>query len=203
MKPRKSDLYDYATTKAHLALNVINAYSLLFDYCYYITFKRTLKEYKEEFSDPYEQPIWDLDFFTDVDDAYVQQLSKISGILVEYSADFLFRNGMDDEKVQNLFDEEQALRYAPANRHYIYKKGYRQLLIDTHQYIESVIETLYLYACAITMESYQLPKYMRCKVVYTLDESLRFLNLENYEVNTLTELILILDNEKEKLKRKK
>jgi hypothetical protein len=175
---------------------LIDTHSTLYDFSYYLTFKKSLKSLACEFKDPNENHIFDIEFFEDIDDPIVRHSMRMWNLIVDYLTLFLKRYGLDD--VQLLEDdnaEVQAKRYAPLGIRRKSRSSYKREAVNYRFYGEQLSNSFYYYACALSVQSYRIPFAMRVQVEYSNSGSFRLLNIENYEVASLIGLI---DNLQEK-----
>lgn len=190
MKTSSKDHFELKLCIGGLAMALIQMNSRLYEYAYYLTFKRTFKNYTKEFNDPWEMPIDDHEFFWDIADPYVQQCIKSMGLLSDAIEALLLRNGLYAQDVLNNFGfGRESERYIPNQWIPLHKKSYKSVTFYCEYYLEEIINTLYYYACALTLRSYTIPVVMRTKLDYSPTGSFRFLNLDDNEVASMVDLL--------------
>ena len=192
----KHDQFEMSTFIPGLAVIFHDIFFELHNFTYYMTFKKEMKEYYYEFNDSYEKPVVDLDFFDDVNDPVVQHCQKIAGLISDCWLPYLLRHGLDDEL---LFDDEairESGRYGPSTVRTFKKKSYSFMKLSYERFLEHIALSLYYSCCALTLNSYLIPLKMRVNIDYSDQGSFRYLNMDNYDVAVLTELISTINEER-------
>ncbi|RZJ90344.1 MAG: hypothetical protein EOO20_08390 [Chryseobacterium sp.] len=193
---RRKDPFDYELCIGGLVAAVINLHSHHYEFCYYLSFKRAMREYTSEFTHPWNFPVPDGDFFDDVDDPIVQHSSKAGTILIEFNNTLMLRHGLHDgEVLEDEAYEKEVTRFLPAFNYSLHKKAYSRLLFMYERFFEESINTLYYYACTLSMRTYDFPTKMRLEVDYIHPETLRYLNIDDPDVALLVDLITELQGE--------
>lgn len=176
------------------------AYTQILNFCYALTFKKSLKALAHEFKDPEENPINDVEFFQDIDDPIVRNGYSSATLLINYIYPFLLRYNLDHEEIMDLNLNDEAKRYAPTFITYLRGKSYLQTSLAYQRFLEELSNTFYHYACALSLNSYQIPVHMRTSLNYTPQGSFKWLNSDHYEVQSLIELIEALQKIEAELK---
>jgi len=193
---RRHEVFDYELCIGGLVAAVINLHSHHYEFCYFLSFKKSMKLYANDFTHPWDFPVPDTDFFDDVDDPVVQHSSRATLILIEFNNTMMLRHGLHDEEVmQSEALEKEVSRYLPSFYYSMKNKGYSRLVFMYERFFEESINTLYYYACALSMRTYDFPMKMRLEVDYTHPESLRYLNTDDSDVALLADLIAALQKE--------
>jgi len=199
-KFKSTDPFELRPCLVGMGVFITEAYYYILDLCYYLTFKKSLKLMDREFYDPLLTPIIEIEFYKDIDDPIVRNGHDAGTLLTDYLYPFLLRNGLDEAEI---FNEDlwigQANRYATYGS-YALRKSYPQTALIYQRFLEGLSKSFYYYACALTMQSYQIPKHMRTAIDYSPQGSFKWLNVELYEVQSLVELIEALQEEEAKLK---
>jgi hypothetical protein len=82
MKISSKDNFDYIQTIGGMGVILTYMHSDLYEYKYYLTFKRSMKSYAKQFNDAWEQSIDHDDFFDDTTDPIVQNCHSAQGKLI-------------------------------------------------------------------------------------------------------------------------
>jgi hypothetical protein len=155
----------------------------------------------KEFSDPEKNPVPDVEFFEDVNDPIVRHGCQMIYLIIDHLEPFLLRHGLNDfELVEDEEAMEQALRYAPNMSISMKRNSYRKVAFAYQRFVEELSNTYYHYACAFSLQRYQIPLHMRTRLDYRLEGSFRFLHVEDHEVASLIELINALQEKEAELK---
>jgi len=154
-----------------------------------------------EFNDPDEKPITDLDFFADVDDPIVKNAHASGLLLIDYFTSFLLRYGLDEVAI--FHDEtyaQQAERYAPTYMHYMRRKSYLKISLAYQHFLTALCQSFYFYACALSVNSYQIPPLLKHGIELDAQGSFKWLDTDHYEVQSIIELITALQEKELSLK---
>jgi len=193
---RRHDVFNYELCIGGLVAAVINLHSHHYEFCYFISFKRAMRLYANEFTHPWNFPVPDTDFFDDVDDPIVQHSAKSTLLLIDFNEIMMLRHGLHDEEIMQSEEfEKEVTRYLPSFIYSMKDKPYSRLLFMYERFFEESINTLYYYACALSMRTYDFPTKMRLEVDYTHPETLRYLNTDDPDVALLADLIASLQQE--------
>lgn len=190
MKISRNDPYDLDLFIRGLGVLLTQMHSDLYEYIYYLTFKRSMKAYAKDFNDPWEQAIEHLDFFEKIEDPFVQNCLSAQQRLIDCKVELTLRFGIDEvEDLEDPLMSVQALRYRPYMLVFKRSKSYKKLKLYYERSLSEFIESLYLYACALTAESYKIPLVLKKRLNLPDEESFRLLNQDDHTVELLTELI--------------
>ena len=194
MKKGKNDQFDEVICKKALATVIIELYTSMLDFGYFFTFKNELKCYEKEFKNPVEQPILDLAFFADIRDPVVQHSLSVAMALIDFSLAYNLRHGIDAEEqiMCSTIDFGEVDRYLPTRPRGICSQSYARLFFYYERYLEETINCLYYYCCALSVKSYKLTLDMKKHINQISEESYRIINMEDTDVELLTNLITIL-----------
>jgi hypothetical protein len=184
----KHDLYNREYCLGGLAACTVNLYSRLLDFSYTLTFKKELKNYEKEFDDPDDKPIIDLDFFLGINDPAVKLSMQCVNLLLSFFNGLVLRHGIDAEDCVHDYNIE-ADRYAPMTRIIGKRNSYRKVRQYFEHYVEQLSYTLYYYACALSVNSYGIPVQMRVGIDFSSTRSFRLLNVDDFEVASLIDVI--------------
>jgi hypothetical protein len=203
MKTTKTtDEFAQNTCLKGLGLFLVYSHTHVYNFCYSLTFKRSLKTMAKDFKDPEENPVPDVEFFEDVNDAIVRHGCQMIYLILDYLDPFLLRHGLNDyELIEDEEAVEQALRYAPNMSISMNRNSYRKVAFAYQRFVEELSNTFYHYACALSLQRYQIPLPMRTRLSYTPEGSFRFLHVEDHEVASLIELINALQEKEVELKK--
>jgi hypothetical protein len=201
MKVSRNDPFDLSLSIRGLGVMITYMHSDLYEYMYYLTFKRAMKTHSREFSDPWEQAIDNLDFFAQTDDPFVLNLHSASIKLINAKHELNIRWGIDEE--EELSDDHivfQSQRYRPYLLLFKRSKSYKKLTAYYERSLTEFIDCLYSYACAYTAQSFKIPLVLKRQFKLPGPESLRLLNQDDNNVALLKELITNLSKDLEELK---
>jgi hypothetical protein len=193
MKISSKDNFDYIQTIGGMGVILTYMHSDLYEYKYYLTFKRSMKSYAKQFNDAWEQSIDHDDFFDDTTDPIVQNCHSAQGKLIECKQQLILRfsiTEMEDLEDPRLITE--AHRYRPFFLLFKRSKSYKKLALYYERTLESIIESLFLYACSFTAENYRIPLILKRQYKHPEDEWFRLLNHDDPTVELLKALILDL-----------
>jgi hypothetical protein len=198
MKISRNDTFDLNLCIRGLGNLITHMHSDFYTYIYYLTFKRTLKSHFKDFNDPWEQEIEDIEFFKDIDDPFVQSCLEARSKLVEFKIDLMLRFGIDEE--EDINDEvvmNQENRFKPYFLISKRSKSYKKLKMYYERTLSESIRSLYLYACAVTADSYKIPLILKRQLHHIEEDPLRLLNHDDNNVELLMQLILGLQKDLE------
>ncbi|CAM3959095.1 hypothetical protein SAMN06265348_104226 [Pedobacter westerhofensis] len=201
MKVSRNDPFDLNLSVRGLGVSITYMHSDLYEYMYYLTFKRSMKSHSREFRNPWEQSIDHLDFFGQTDDPFVQNMYSATGKLIEAKYELCIRWGIDEE--EDLINEDilvQSQRYQPYLLMFKRSKSYKKLLAYYERALTDFISCLYLYACAYTAQSFKIPQVLKKQFDLPEPEQLRLLNQDDNTVALLKDLISGLNQDLAALK---
>jgi hypothetical protein len=191
MKISRNDPYDSNLCIRGLGVLLTQMHSDLYEYTYFLTFKKSMKSYAKDFNDPWEQSIEDLNFFEKIEDPFVQNCLEAQMKLIHCKAELTLRFGIDEvEDLEDPLMLVQALRFRPYILVFKRSKSYKKLKLYYERSLAEFIESLYFYACTLTAESYKIPLVLKKRFVLPNEESFRLLNHDDHTVELLTELII-------------
>jgi len=165
-------------------------HSDIYEFTYFLTFKKSMKLYARDFDNPWEQPIEHDDFFREIDDPFVANSLKALEKLIDFKLELTLRFGIDE--IEDLEDEViivQAGRFKPYMMVHKRSKSYKKLKLYYERTLSGFIDSLYLYACALTARSYKIPLVLKRQFNLPGQESLRLLNHDDNNVELLATLI--------------
>ena len=198
----KNAPFDYNLCIAALLITANDIQTQFYNFCLYLTFKKSLKNYGYDLNNLDEDNlIRDADFFETVDDPFVVRSYETMGISFPIADDIELRHGLSvmdcyaDREVQR-----EATRYQPIMRDDLITKSYARVLFYYINFYDSVLLSLYYYACALSVGSYKIPKFMRTRLDYSFAGSFKFLNLENQDVLMVLEAMESFLEEQQKVK---
>jgi hypothetical protein len=185
------DPFDYQLFLRGVANQILQMNSNVYEFAYYFTFKRTRKDYANEFNDPYDMPIDQEQFFLETGDPVVINCCEVTKKICLVKREILkllcieeFDN--DNDPIADL----QSARYAPYRLTFKRSKNYKKLKMAYERALVAYLEYAYTVACAITASKYRIPQIL--KKQYLLDDtlSLRLLNSDNPVVDLLIDMII-------------
>jgi hypothetical protein len=190
MNISRNDPFDLDLCIRGLGVLLTHLHSDAYEYLYYFTFKRTMKSYAKEFNHAWEVSIDHDSFFEGSDDPFVVNCRKVQHKLIDCKQQLLLRFGIDeDEDLNNWSMILEARRFRPYILVHKRNKSYKKLKLHYERALSGYIESLYLYACALTVQSYKIP--LLFKRQFTSQEALplRLLNKDDANVDLLIGLI--------------
>ena len=190
MKISRNDPFDLSLCMRGLGVLTTYMHSHIYEFVYYMTFKRSMKSYAKDFKHAWEQYIADNEFFEKIDDPFVQNFLVSQNRLVEFKLELILRFGIEeDDDLENEMIVAQAERFRPYLMMHKRAKSYKKLKLYYERTLEGIIESLYLYACALTVQSYKIP--LVFKRQFQLEGELwgRLLNQDDNSVELIKELI--------------
>lgn len=193
MKPSRNDLFDFNLCMRGLGNLVTHMHSEIYEYVYYFTFKKSLKSYQRDFSDPWEQHLEDDEFFRATDDPVVICCLDTMQRLVDYKLklNLIFQiDEMNDLRDEMIITE--STRFQPYLLTYKHSKSYRKLKGYYERTLSGFINSLLLYACALTAQSNKIPLVLKRQLKLPGATSLRLLNQDDVHVEMLKELTTAL-----------
>lgn len=194
MSISRNDPFDLNLCMRGLGNLVTYMHSDIYEYVYHLTFKKTMKLYAKDFADPWEQPIEHDDFFTEIDDPFVENCLKALEKLIDFKLELAVRFGI--EEIEDLQDEDiimEAGRFKPFLLVFKHSKSYKKLKQYYERTLTGFIDSLYLYACAITAQRYKVPLVLKRQFELEGQEGLRLLNHDDNNVELLAILIADLE----------
>jgi hypothetical protein len=190
MKVSRNDPYDLNLCIRGLGVLTTYMHSHIYEFIYYMTFKRSMKSYAKEFSDAWEQYIDDNEFFEKIEDPFIQNFLKAQNSLIEFKLVLILRFGIDeDEDLGNEAIVAQAERFKPYLMRHKRAKSYKKLKLYYERTLVGIIECLYFYACAITVRSYKIPLLFKRQFRLEGEAWGRLLNQDDNSVELIKELI--------------
>lgn len=200
MKVSRNDPFDLNLSIRGLGVMLTYMHSDLYEYMYYLTFKRSMKSHSKEFTNPWTESIEHLEFFAESDDPFVQSLYMVTDRLVDAKSELIVRWGIDEEDdLNNDTIVAQAQRYRPYLLLYKKSKSYKKLTQYYERALTDFVSCLYAYACAYTAQSFKIPLILKKQFNLPGAESLRLLNQDDPNVAFLKELISSLCGDLEEL----
>jgi hypothetical protein len=190
MSISRNDPFDLNLCIRGLGNLITLIHSHVYSYMYYLTFKRALKSHSQEFNDPWESGIDDLQFFENVDDSFVKCCMKAQVKLIDFKIELMLRFGINEH--EDVIDEviiTQQDRYKPYFLFHMRAKTYKALKKYYERTLSESINSIYLYACAITANSYKIPLLLKKQLDHPVQDPLRLLNHDDNNVALLTQLI--------------
>lgn len=168
-------------------------HSDIYEYMYYLTFKRSMRAYKKEFNDALHKSIDDGAFFEDSTDLYVKSCTSACHKIMYCKLELALRWGIDEiEDLENVDLKVQAQRFKPFFLVSKRSKSYRKMVLFYERTLSGIIESLYLYACALTAKTYKIPLVLKRQFKLPDAVSLWLLNQEDNDVELIKELIIEL-----------
>jgi hypothetical protein len=196
MKVSRNDPFDLHLSIRGLGVMLTYMHSDLYEYMYYLTFKRSMKAYSKEFGDPWNDEIEHLDFFARIDDPFVINLYSASLKIINAKQELIVTWGLNE--VEDLNENDiiaESQRYKPYLLLYKKSKSYKKLTAYYERVLGEFISCLYAYACAYTAQSFKIPLVLKRQFSLPEPESLRLLNQDDHDVAFLKELISNLRKE--------
>lgn len=190
MKITQSPNFDLKLCMKGLSVLITYIYSDIYEYAYYLTFKRSMKSYASEFNDPWDAPV-DAEFLENTGDPYVLNCCMVIDQIIACKVELDLRFGID--QVDNLEEEASKLeadRFMPYFLVYKQSKSYKKMVQFYDRFLTETIEVLYLYACVLTSGKYRVPLVLKRQFKLADEESLRLLNQDDDNVLLLMELIV-------------
>ncbi|MET1055989.1 MAG: hypothetical protein ABWY16_11830 [Pedobacter sp.] len=200
MKVSRNDPFDLNLSVRGLGVMITYMHSDLYEYMYYMTFKRAMKSHGKEFTNAWTESIDHLDFFEQTDDPFVNNIYTATGRLIDAKHELNIRWGIDEEEdLNDALIVEQAQRYRPYLLLFKKSKSYKKLTQYYERALTEFISCLYSYACAYTAQSFKIPMVLKKQFNQPGAESLRLLNHDDNTVALLSELISGLKEDLEEL----
>lgn len=190
MNISRNDPFDLNLCIRGLGTLVTYMHSDIYEYTYFLTFKKSMKLYAKDFNNPWEQPIEHDDFFREIDDPFVENCLKTLEKLIDFKLELALRFGI--EEIEDLQDDViivQAGRFKPFMLVYKRSKSYKKLKLYYERTLSGFIDSLYLYACALTARSYKIPLVLKRQFNLPGQEGIRLLNHDDDNVELLATLI--------------
>lgn len=192
----RNDPFDLRLCMRGLSVLVTYMHSDIYEYVFHFTFKKSLKSYAAEFKDPWEQHLEDDEFFRDTDDPLVINCLETMDKLIDYKLELNVIFGIDE--LEDLESEAiilESSRFQPYLLFYKHSKSYKKLKSYYERSILGFIESLSLYAYALTAQSYKIPLVLRRQLKLPGQESLRLLNHDDSHVEMIKKLIIALQKD--------
>lgn len=190
MKVSRNDPFDLNLSVRGLTILMTYMYSDIYEYMYHLTFKRTMKLYAKEFSDPWERSIDHEEFFQTTEDLFVQNALRVQSKLIDAKLELLKRFGIDEfVELENEETLAEAGRFPTFFLLSKRSKSYKRLKLFYERTLSEHIFTLYLYGCALTATTYKVPLVLKRQFQLQDPASLRLLNQDDDTVELLIVLI--------------
>lgn len=185
------DHFDLNSCIRGLRLLTMYIHSDIYEYMYYFTFKKSMKSYAKDFNDAWVQYIGEIEFFEKIEDPFVKNCLSTEQKLIEFKLELMLRFRIDEE--EDGEDETiilQAGRFKPYILRSKRSKSYKKLRLYYERTIAETIDSLYLYACAITAQRNKIPLILKRQFKLPEQESLILLNQDDNNVALLKGLIV-------------
>ncbi|MNK04805.1 hypothetical protein D3C87_226780 [compost metagenome] len=193
MKISRNDPFDLNLCIRGLGVQVTYMHSDVYEFVYHFTFKKSLRLYAKDFKNPWEQSIDDHDFFLKIEDPVVQSVLTAMEKLIDYKLEIALRFGIDEvADLSNEFIVAQAWRFKTYRLVYKQSKSYKKLIPYYDRTLAGIIATLSLYACALTAQSYKIPRVLKAQLDLPDMDNFRLLNRDDNNVDLLINLIVDL-----------
>ncbi|ALL06902.1 hypothetical protein AQ505_16240 [Pedobacter sp. PACM 27299] len=109
--------------------------------------------------------------------------------LIEFKLELMLRFGMDEaEDLEDDFILSQS-KFKPYRLVFKRSKSYKKLLSYYDRSLSGIINSLSLYACALTAKSYKIPMVLRAQLKQPGMDNLNLLNRDENNVELLLDLI--------------
>lgn len=192
MEVSQNNAFDLNLSIRGFGVLVTMMHSDIYEFVYHLTFKRAMKLYAKDFKDPLEQFIEEDEFFNKIDDRFVQNCMIAMNKLIEYKQEIALRFGINEE--EDMADEFiiSQSRFAPYRLVFKRSKSYNKLLAYYDRTLTSIIRSLSLYACALTVGNYKIPKVLKAQLNVPGLDNLKLLNRDDNNVELLLDLIVAL-----------
>jgi len=197
-----SDPFDQQLSIRGLIYQMTQMNSNLYEYAYYLTFKRACKEYADIFKDAYDMPIDEQCFFLGTGDQLVLNCCSSYDKILSLQRELMRRFFIDEiDNLQDKVAEVQSRRYAPYRLLYKRSKSCKRLKMQYERTLLDYIEYLYKFACVFTASNYRIPLVLKRQFFKEEEASLRLLNSDNDTVALLIEAIIGLRADLEALRQ--
>lgn len=200
MKISTKDQFNLNSSIRGLSLLTMHIYSDIYEYTYHFTFKKTMKSYAKDFNDPWGQYIGEAEFFQKIDDPFVQNCLSAELKLINFKEELMLRFGIDKGESEDEMVILQSQRFRPYLLHSKRSKSYKKLGLYYERSLAETIDCLYLYACAITAQSYKIPQVLKKQFKFPEQECLKLLNYNDSNVDLLMQLIIGLKRDLNELR---
>lgn len=191
MKPSRNDPFDLNLCIRGLGNLLTAIHSDLYEYVYYLTFRRSMRAYRDDFPHPYIEDIEHMVFFENTGDPYVSSCLSAHNKIAKAKIELSIRWGIDElEDLENESIIIEELRFRPYLSCYKNSKSYKRMTLIYERSLIGIIESLYLYACALTAQSNKIPLVLKRQFKLDDDLSLRLLNEDDNNVSFLKTLIV-------------
>ena len=196
MKISNKDIFDYRLTIQALGVILTYMHTDLYEYMYYLTFKRSMKSYAKEFNDAWENSIDHDEFFEGINDRIVQNCFETHGKIIDCKQELILRFGLNEaEDLESRQIITEAQRYHPFQLLFKRSKSYKKLSLYYERTLEGFIECLFIYACSLTAEKYKIPLVLKRQFKGPVEDWFKLLNHDDPTVELLQSLILDLHRE--------
>lgn len=189
MEISKNDTFNVNLCMRGLGVLVTTMHSDIYEFIYHLTFKKSMKIYANDFKKPFEDIITHDEFFSKIDDPYVQNFMIPMNKLIEFKLEIMLRFGIDEaEDLEDDFILSQS-KFKPYRLVFKRSKSYSKLLTYYDRSLSSTINCLSLYACALTAKSYKIPMVLKAQLKQPGMDNLHLLNRDDHNVELLLDLI--------------
>jgi len=201
MKVSRNDPFDLNLSIRGLGVMMTYVHSDLYEYMYYLTFKRAMKSHVKDFKDAWDQHIEDLEFFRDTNDIFVLNCFSAAFRIIAAKQELVVRWGIYEQ--EDLLTREiisESYRFLPGILIFKRSKSYKKLTAYYERALSECIEAFYFYACIFTASSNKIPLVLKRQFKQPGAASLRLLNHDDHNVQLLSDLITGLTKDLEELK---
>jgi hypothetical protein len=186
-----NDQFDLQLSIRGLIFQLVKMSEDIYEYAYYLTFKKTCKADAELFNNAWEMPVTHPHFFMETGDHLVINCCSVQKKIQDLIDELMRRFQIDDIKVRE--DEIaiiQSERHAPHMMIYKRSKSYKRLKLEYERTLLEYIYYFYKIACVCTASKYRIPLVLKRQFLKEEAVSLWLLNSDDDTVALLMEYIV-------------
>ncbi|EDM38901.1 hypothetical protein PBAL39_22550 [Pedobacter sp. BAL39] len=193
--PSENDAFEFDLLIRGLVIVLTSMWSDVYDYNYYLAFKKSKKSYPKEFHNSIYQPIEHLVFLGGVDDPFVQNGYQTFSRISRFKHAFNFRHLIYERTDLNDRDIcTESGRFSACKLIRMDSKSYKQMRVSYQGVLVDFISTLYKYASALTVQSNKIPRGFANQFRNGGNGKYKRLDTNIIEVSLLLDLILSIES---------
>lgn len=188
-----SDQFDAQLSIRGLIFQLAEMGNDMYEYSYYLTFKKTYKEDARVFNDAHEMPIEEQSFFLKTGDPFVINCCSVENKILDLKDELMRRFQIDEmDNTEDEVAEVQSERHVLYLLFYKRSKSYKRLKIQYERALLEYISYFYKFACVFTASNYRIPLIFKKQFLKDEAISLKLLNSDDDTVALLMEYIISL-----------
>jgi citrate synthase len=187
------DQFDFQLSIRGLVFQLLKMNEDIYEYAYYLTFKKTCKADAKKFDDAWEMPVTQPNFFMETGDPFVINCCSVQKKIQNLTGELMRKFEIDEfELNKDKVAKVQSARHAPYMMIYKRSKSYKRLKTQYERTLLEYIYYFYKLACVFTASKYRIPLVLKRQFLKEEAVSLWLLNSDDDTVALLMKYIVSL-----------